>query len=227
MKKHILTQCSITLSVVLSFILVGCGGGGGEAPAPDGDVQPEPQVSAVDTLKAAAGTIEPEEDQVKVTEAIVVFNKTTTLTPFFENSYGCVVFPAIGKGGLGIGGAHGNGWVFSQGDLTGESKMTQVTIGLQAGGQAFRQIIFFENEAAYTTFTSGNFEFGAQASAVALTEGANASTSTAGGSASGAGEGQSKDDYTDGMAIFTQAKGGLMYEASVGGQKFGFKASGE
>jgi lipid-binding SYLF domain-containing protein len=113
--------------------------------------------------------------------------------------------------------------MFRGGVLTGISKMTQLTIGFQMGGQAFSQIIFFEDETAYTRFTSGNFEFGAQASAVALTVGANASASTAGGTSASAGTAQTKSNYSDGMAVFTLAKGGLMYEASVGGQKFSFK----
>ncbi|RKX31491.1 MAG: hypothetical protein DRP71_13340 [Verrucomicrobia bacterium] len=144
------------------------------------------------------------------------------MNTYFEGSYAVAIFPTIGKGGLGIGGAHGTGWVFRGGDYTGEAKMSQVTIGFQAGGQAFSQIIFFENEAAYDSFTSGEFEFGAQASAVALTAGANAAASTGGGSTAGAGSNQAKEDYTGGMAIFTVAKGGLMYEASLGGQKFKF-----
>ncbi len=102
--------------------------------------------------------------------------------------------------------------------------MTQLTIGFQWGGQAFSQIIFLENENAYERFISGSFEFGAQASAVALTEGANASASTGAGTTAGAGSKQSKSDYTSGMAVFTVAKGGLMYEASLGGQKFNYSS---
>lgn len=176
----------------------------------------------VTVLKQSATGIPKEEDRLAVQSALIEFEKSGALSAYFAGSYGCVVFPTIGKGGFGIGGAHGAGWVFRQGQLTGISKMTQLTVGFQAGGQAYSQIIFFENETAYTRFTGGNFEFGAQASAVALTVGANASASTAGGASAGAGSAQTKSTYTDGMAVFTLAKGGLMYEASLGGQKYSF-----
>ena len=174
-------------------------------------------------LKKAATDIPKEKDQLGVQATLVEFENVAQMDTYFEGCYGVAIFPTIGKGGLGIGGSYGTGWVFRQGDYTGEAKKSQVTIGFQAGGQAFSQIIFFENEAAYLNFTSGEFEFGAQASAVALTAGANASASTGGGSSAGAGSNQAKQDYTGGMAIFTVAKGGLMYEASLGGQKFKFK----
>jgi lipid-binding SYLF domain-containing protein len=150
---------------------------------------------------------------------------------FFENSYGYVVFPTIGKGGIGIGGARGKGQVYKSGEHVGNSTMTQVTVGFQLGGQAYSQIIFFEDERAYRDFTSGNFEFGAQATAVAITASASASAGTtgtgAGASATGGQTGKAGGDYYKGMAVFTFAKGGLMYEASVGGQKFSYKAVGE
>jgi len=181
--------------------------------------------NSVDALKDATKDIPKEKDQIGVQAALIEFENVEQMATYFEGSYGVAIFPTIGKGGLGIGGAYGTGWVFREGKYTGMVKMTQVTIGFQAGGQAFSQIIFFENEASYLDFTSGEFEFGAQASAVALTAGANASASTAGGSSAGAGSSQAKDDYTGGMAIFTVAKGGLMYEASLGGQKFKFRAA--
>lgn len=174
-------------------------------------------------LVSAVKTITKEKQQLEVHASLLTFAEAPQLEHFFEDSYGCAIFPTIGKGGLGVGGAHGSGWVFEKNRLTGTAKMTQVTVGFQAGGQAFQQIIFFEDEHAYHTFISGSFEFGAQASAVALQAGANASASTAGGAGAGAGDSQSKKRYTDGMAVFTKAKGGLMYEASVGGQKFKFR----
>jgi len=142
-------------------------------------------------------------------------------------SYGYAVFPTVGKGGLGIGGAGGSGCVYAGGVQTGTSSMGQVTIGFQAGGQAYSQIILFENKDAYDSFITGNFEFGAQATAVALTASAQAETSTK-GSASSVGltnkdSGGKASKYYKGMAVFTVAKGGLMYEASIGGQKFGYK----
>jgi lipid-binding SYLF domain-containing protein len=145
---------------------------------------------------------------------------------FFKSAYGYAVFPTIGKGGIGVGAAHGTGRVYARGKYVGDTSMTQVTVGLQLGGQAFSQIIFFEDERSLKEFTSGNFEFGAQASAVAITAGASASTGTTG---SGAGASGGKKDattagkYHKGMAVFTIAKGGLMYEAAIGGQKFSYK----
>ena len=139
--------------------------------------------------------------------AIKVFKDSPVVEPFFNKSYGYAVFPTIGKGGIGIGGAHGSGQVYQGGELTGKTTMTQLTIGWQLGGQAYSQIIFFEDKRAYNDFTSGNFEFGAQASAVAITAGAQAET-----------------EFHKGMAVFTRAKGGLMYEAAIAGQKFSFDA---
>jgi lipid-binding SYLF domain-containing protein len=180
--------------------------------------------SSIAALKNASKEIPKEKDQLGVQSALLEFEKVEQMQAYFDGSYAVAIFPTIGKGGMGVGGAHGTGWVFCQGDYTGVAKMNQLSIGWQLGGQAFSQIIFFEDERAYKTFISGEFEFGAQASAVALTAGANASASTAGGSSAGAGSSQAKQDYTGGMAIFTVAKGGLMYEASLGGQKFSFKA---
>jgi len=157
---------------------------------------------------------------------INVFKGSPVVQPFFNSAYGYAVFPTIGKGGVGIGGAHGKGQVYRGGKVAGYTSMTQLTIGLQLGGQAFSQIIFFEDKRAYDDFTSGNFEFGAQATAVAITAGATAQAGTtgAGASASGGGTaGKQEASYYKGMAVFTHVKGGLMYEATLGGQKFSFK----
>lgn len=181
--------------------------------------------NSIASIKDSSADIPNEKDQLKVQSALLEFENVAQMEAYFDGSFAVAIFPTIGKGGLGIGGAHGTGWLFRQGEYTGEAKMTQVTIGFQAGGQAFSQIIFFEDKASYKNFTSGEFEFGAQASAVALTAGANASASTGGGASAGAGSNQAKQDYTGGMAIFTVAKGGLMYEASLGGQKFKFRAA--
>lgn len=179
--------------------------------------------NSVSAIKEASKDIPNEKDQLSLQSALLEFENVAQMEAYFEGSYGVAIFPTIGKGGLGIGGSYGTGWVFRQGEYTGEAKMSQVTVGFQAGGQAFSQIIFLKDEASYLNFTSGEFEFGAQATAVALTAGANASASTGGGTSAGAGSNQAKEDYTGGMAIFTVAKGGLMYEASLGGQKFKFK----
>ncbi len=144
----------------------------------------------------------------------------------FDTAYGYALFPSIGKGGMGVGGAHGKGRVFAQGKMTGTTSMTQVTVGFQLGGQVFSQVIFFEDQRAYDEFTSGNFEFGAQATAVALTAGASATAGGGAGASAGVSGGQNNANavgsYRKGMAIYTIAKGGLMYEATLGGQKFSF-----
>jgi lipid-binding SYLF domain-containing protein len=156
-------------------------------------------------------------------ETVKVFRNAGESGKFFGKSYGYAVFPTIGKGGIGIGGAHGTGRVYQKGAYVGDTSMTQVTVGLQLGGQAFSQIIFFEDKRAFDEFTSGNFEFGAQASAVAITAGAQAQAGTAGtgaGASGGQHDAKTAGGYQKGMATFTVAKGGLMYEASIGGQKF-------
>ena len=151
---------------------------------------------------------------------------------FIDNSYGYAVFPSIGKGGIGIGGAHGKGEVFVGGKRVGQTKMNQITYGLQLGGQVYSQIIFFRDKRAFEDFSSGNFEFGTQATAVALTAGAQASTSAGGGGNTSAGTdadsskanaNERQYDGRSGMAVFTIAKSGLMYEATLGGQKFKYE----
>ena len=140
----------------------------------------------------------------KSAEAIAEMKETNDkITKYFNSAYAYAVFPSIGKGGLGVGGATGNGTLYRGGAVVGDSRMTQVTLGFQAGGQAYSEVIFFQDKEAFDRFTGDNFEFAAQASAVALTAGASFDA-----------------DYRDGILIFTHAKGGLMYEASVGGQKF-------
>lgn len=154
---------------------------------------------------------------------IKIFKQAGESGKFFDNSYGYAVFPNIGKGGIVVGGAYGKGRVYAQGSHLGDTEMTQLTLGLQLGGQAYRQIIFFQDERAFMEFTGGNFEFGAQATAVAITAGASAATTTTGSSAGASGgqhDANTVGTYYKGMAVFTVAKGGLMFEASIGGQKF-------
>ncbi|MDF0673635.1 MAG: hypothetical protein P0120_04740 [Nitrospira sp.] len=155
------------------------------------------------------------------------FKSSEQVKPFFENAYGYAVFPLIGKGGLGVGGAYGQGQVYREGKVTGKTRLIKLSFGFQAGGQGFCEIIFFKDKRAYDEFTSGDFAFDATASAVAITAGAQAQAGSTGGSAgvsagpkSGA---QLATDYHKGMAVFTQAIGGLMYEAAIGGQKFSFE----
>jgi lipid-binding SYLF domain-containing protein len=155
-------------------------------------------------------------------ESMAMFRDLGNVPELLAESYGYAVLPTIGKGGMGIGGAGGSGCVFAGGKHTGDVTMGQVTIGWQLGGQAYSQLILFKNADTYEEFTRGNFEFGADATAVALTYGAAAGASTQGASAS-AGDTQGVGAWKRGMAVFTLIKGGLMYEASIGGQKYKFK----
>ena len=140
----------------------------------------------------------------KSAEAIKEFKHTNDkISKYFRSAYAYAVFPSIGKGGLGDGGAAGNGTLYKGGVIVGDCKMSQLTIGFQAGGQYYSEVIFFKYAEAYNRFTGDKFEFAAQKSAVAVTAGASFDV-----------------DYRDGILVFTHAKGGLMYEASVGGQKF-------
>ena len=156
-------------------------------------------------------------------DATKVFLNAGESGEFFSKSYGYALFPSVGKAGVGVGAAHGKGRVYVKGKVVGDTTMNQVTAGLQLGGQAYSQIIFFEDERAFKEFTSGNFEFGAEASAIAITAAAGAKGSTAGssmGASGGKNDAKTVGKFNKGMATFTVAKGGLMYEASVGGQKF-------
>lgn len=163
--------------------------------------------------------------------SIAVFEKSAACAPYFKNAYGYAMFPTIGEGAFVIGGAHGDGQVYQGGKVTGYASMTQISIGFQLGGQAYSQIIFLQDKRAYDDFIRGNFEFDASASAVAITAGAQASASTTGstaGASTGPASGQQAvTSYHKGMAIFVHTKGGLMYEASLGGQKYNFKPVGE
>ena len=159
---------------------------------------------------------------------IAEFKKSPEVAPFFGSAYGYALFPTIGKGGLGIGGAHGKGQVYRGGKVTGFTSVTDISIGFQAGGQAYSQVVFFQNKAAYDKFTSGNFEFSAGASAIAIQAKAEASVGTessgAGAAVRGEAGKQTNQQYQDGLLVFTLAKGGLMYEATIAGQKYSFKA---
>ena len=125
----------------------------------------------------------------------------------FDKAVGYAVFPKVGKGGIGIGGARGKGLLIVSDETVAVVTLTQLSFGFQLGGQVYSEIIFFEDDMALGNFKRGNYELGAQASAVAITAGASADA-----------------DFNEGVAIFTQAKGGLMYEATVGGQKFKVEA---
>jgi len=161
----------------------------------------------------------------RYSDTIALFRHAGQSAHFFARSYGYAVFPTIGKGGFGIGAAHGQGQVYQQGRYVGFTSMTQVSFGFQLGGQAYSEIIFFENPAALTRFESGNFALSADASAIAITASASATAGTTGSGASASGEEHAAvtaGGYQNGMAIFTIAKGGLMYQAAVAGQKFSY-----
>ena len=163
------------------------------------------------------------------TDTIAVFKKAGASGTFFSRSFAYAVFPTVGSGALGVGGAFGRGRVYVHGVYTGDTTIGQVSVGFQAGGKAYSQIIFFEDKRALDEFESGNFEFGADASVVAITAGANAGAATNGAS-SGVSAGQNdattRGIYQKGMAVFTVAKGGLMYSASIAGQKFSYTPRG-
>ena len=129
------------------------------------------------------------------------------LQSFYDKAYGYAIFPKVTKAGLAIGGAAGNGIVFKNKEIIGSSKLRQASFGLQAGGQQYSEVIFFENKESLDRFTNGNLKFGAQASAVAITEGASVDVA-----------------YQNGVAVFTHVKGGLMFEAAIGGQHFKYEA---
>ena len=149
---------------------------------------------------------------------------------YFSKSYAYAVFPTIGEAGFIIGGAHGKGRVYEQNKLVGDTTMTQLSAGFQAGGKAYSQIIFFEDKRALDEFESGTFEFAAGASAIAVTAAASASAGTSGATSSASG---GKNDATTssggfqrGMLVFTIGKGGLMFTAALAGQKFSFTPRG-
>ena len=132
--------------------------------------------------------------------------KDPGMTELFDNAYGYAIFPNVGRGGAGVGGAYGRGVVYERGRMIGYCDLSQGDIGFQFGGQAYRQVIFFKDERALNRFTRGQLAFAAQASAVAATAGASADA-----------------DFSDGVLVFTQTRGGLMYEATIGGQNFSFE----
>jgi lipid-binding SYLF domain-containing protein len=162
-------------------------------------------------------------------DTVGLFRNANVSAAFFDSSYGYAVFPTIGKGGLVLGAAYGTGRVYQHGRYVGDTSMTQLSIGFQAGGQAYSEILFFQDHRAFEQFTSGTFSLGAHVSAVAITAGASASAGTE-GSTAGASAGQhdatTAGDYQNGVAVFTIAKGGLMYEASIAGQKFSYRSLG-
>jgi len=149
-----------------------------------------------------------DEMQLSVAKAILDLKSADPgMETFLDGAAGYAVFPKVGKGGLGIGGAHGKGLVIVGDEVIGKTSLSQITVGFQAGGQVYAEFVFFKDETALGHFQRGNFELGAQVSAVAVTAGASADA-----------------NYDKGVAVFTNVGGGLMYEATVGGQKFKYEA---
>jgi Las17-binding protein actin regulator len=162
-------------------------------------------------LAVAADTIDVTKDVKEAQATIAVFKKADPgLARFFDTAVAYVVFPTVTKGAIGVGGAAGSGVVFEKGKAVGKASLTQVTIGAQLGGQTYSEVIFFESEPAYSDFKKGSLALAAQASAVAASTGVSTNAK-----------------YEKGVAVVTTGKGGLMAEASVGGQKFGFEPFGK
>lgn len=156
---------------------------------------------------------------------VALFKHAGASARFFRSSYGYAVFPTVGKGGFFVGAAHGTGRVYARGRYVGDTTMTQVSIGFQLGGELYSEILFFQTPEALARFESGKFALGAQANAVAITAAASARAGTTGMSAGASGgekNATTAGRYQDGVAVFTIAKGGLMYQAVVAGQKFSF-----
>jgi lipid-binding SYLF domain-containing protein len=157
---------------------------------------------------------------------IDVFRRSPVVARYFEHSYGYAVFPTIGKAGYVIGGSYGEGQVYRGGKVTGATTVVEGSIGFQLGGKIFSEVIFFQDKRSYDKFTSGNFEFDATAQAVVITASGEAQAGSAGASAGASVSPrtgvQAESGFINGMATFVHTKGGLMYEFSIGGQKFTF-----
>ena len=161
---------------------------------------------AVGVVGTAIAGWDPANEQQSL-DTIAAFKKTDPgIGAFFKEAHAYAVFPEITKGAIGIGGAAGDGTVFERGAAIGSTSMSQVTIGLQLGGQTYSEVIFFKDKAALDKFKGGDYEVAAGASAIALKDGVSKAA-----------------EYNNGVAIFTMGTGGLMFEASVGGQKFSFE----
>jgi lipid-binding SYLF domain-containing protein len=162
-------------------------------------------------------------------DAVLTFKQAGKSGTFFAKAYGYAVFPTVGGAGFVVGAAHGKGRVYVRGTLAGDTTMNLVSAGFQAGAKAYSEIIFFEDKRALDDFESGHFQFGADASAVAITAGAEAGAGTNGVSSEASVESSNAGTgggYFNGMAVFTIAKGGLMYAATISGQQFTYAPRG-
>lgn len=195
-----------------------------ETPAEGATEEVAETEGAAEEVAETEGTAEEVAEQAETKKITVVYPKDTELASevkkaikslvkdnpeiekHFYSAYGFAVYPVITKAGLGIGGAGGKGLVFEDKSVVGGSKMAQATFGLQAGGQQYQEVIFFEHKEALGKFKAGKVKFSGQASAVAIKSGVSVDLK-----------------YQNGVAIFTKVKGGVMAEASAGGQKFTYK----
>jgi lipid-binding SYLF domain-containing protein len=159
----------------------------------------------------APKTIENQQELTSQAQSAIGLAKSTDpgLQRFFDTAAGYAVFPSVGKGAVGVGGAYGRGQLYEAGKLVGYCSLTQASIGFQLGGQKYTELIFFETKSAVDSFKIGNYDFSAQVSAVAIKSGVSASAK-----------------YANNVVVFTLGEAGLMYEASVGGQKFSFEPLG-
>ena len=158
------------------------------------------------TMHAQVGGWNPELTKDSNEALQTMLEKTPKLESYYNESFGYVVFPKVTKAGIGVGGAMGKGIVFKNHEVVGLSKLKQASFGLQFGGQQYSEVIFFKNEESFEKFTNGKVKFDGQASAVGLKDGASIDL-----------------DYQDAVAVYTLTKGGLMYEASIGGQHFKYE----
>jgi len=156
--------------------------------------------------KAAKTAAKHDKLEAQAADAIAAFKTADpSLQNWFNTAAGYAVFPEVAKGGAIVGGAGGKGVVYQRGQVIGFSELSQGSVGLQLGGQVYRQVIFFENQAALDNFKRGNLEFAGQASAVAASAGASTNV-----------------PYRNGVAVFSHTDNGLMFEAGIGGQHFSF-----
>jgi len=160
-------------------------------------------------------------------DTIDLFKHAGASASFFNNCYGYAVFPTIGKGAFVVGGAYGTGRVYAHNKYVGDTSLTQVSVGFQAGGEGYSQIVFFQDKRAFDEFTNGNFEFDAGVGVVAITAAANGEAGTEGANgnvSAGKKDAATAGKYYKGMVVFTIVKGGALYQASVAGQKYSYKA---
>ena len=178
----------------------------------------------------SSGSAQAAPSQKDYADTIELFKNAGQSAYFLKNAYAYAVFPTVGEGAFIVGGGGGQGGVFVGGRQVGTSVMAYATLGFQMGGKAFSEIVFFKDKGAFDNFTSGDFEFGADASVTAITANASASAATNGvgaGASGGKKDAATAGGYYKGMVVFTIAKGGLMYKAAVAGQKFSYKPLGK